>query len=213
VDRHIPFFELSKACARPGCPLCTITADRSARYLDNLLFEHVSDRGFRRAFRAAGGFCAEHARDLAAYRDGLAVAILYRDVLADRLERGRGGKPARAKAECPVCVERARIEDEYLGFLCEADGTSEDARELRETFEAGHGLCLHHYAMLMSRRGRPPAWLRRFHETRFASLLERVDRFVALSAYGRQAEFEALATEDKLVWKELIETVRRRPGA
>jgi hypothetical protein len=76
VERHINFFELEKAAAKPGCPLCRIISDRAEQYLDNLLFEHVSDRAFRAAYRAAGGFCAHHSRRLESFRDGLAVAIL-----------------------------------------------------------------------------------------------------------------------------------------
>ncbi len=212
MDRHIPFFELSKACALPACPVCSIVAARAAKYLDNLLFEHVSDRPFRRSFRLAGGFCAEHAEDLASYRDGLAVAILYRDLLSDRMGDGKRRKPFRPKEECPVCVERRRIEDEYLGFLAEARGNSEEEGELRAAFEGGRGLCLHHYLGLRSRHARLPDWLVRFHEARYASLLARTDRFIELSAYGHQDEFEALSPDDKTVWKELIETARKRPG-
>jgi hypothetical protein len=210
VDRHIPFFELCEACARPLCPLCSIIADRAAKYLDNLLFEHVSDRPFRRAFRAAGGFCAEHAAGLASYRDGLALAILYRDVLADKLQDAFGRKGAAASGACPVCVERSRIEKEYLGFLAEAHDGDPDGAELRSAFESGRGLCLEHFAALAKWRPRPPAWLIDFHRRRYASLAVRVDAFISLSSYGHQAEFEALSLEDKLVWKELVEALRKR---
>jgi len=57
IDKHINFFELEKACEQEGCPLCRIVNDRTWRYLDNMLFEHISDRPFRAAHRAAGGFC------------------------------------------------------------------------------------------------------------------------------------------------------------
>jgi hypothetical protein len=212
VDRHIPFFELSKACALPACPLCSIVSARAGKYLDNLLFEHVSDRPFRRSFRAAGGFCSEHAERLASYRDGLAVAILYRDVLADQMGEGKRKRAFGAKEPCPVCVERRRIEDEYLGFIAEARGESEEVLDLRKAFEAGRGLCLHHYIGLRERHARLPGWLVAFQEGKFASLLKRADAFIELSSYGHQDEFEALSTDDKLVWKELVETARKRPG-
>ena len=202
-ERHIPWHELSEACAGKGCPLCSIVAERGKRWMDNLLFEHVSDRPFRAAFREAGGFCPEHNRSLGSSRDGLALAILYRDALSASLSLLSKGKAP--SGDCPACVERRRIEGEYMGLLREASG------ELKEAFESSEGLCLSHYARLLSLRPKPPAWLREFHEKRFAALLERADRFIDLSAYGRQAEFAALSREDQLVWMELLEKARKRP--
>jgi hypothetical protein len=208
VDRHINFFELQKACARPGCPLCRIVAERAERYIDNLLFEHVSNRGFRADFRAAGGFCNFHARNLESFRDGLAVAILDRDILEDELAAFKARKKRKIKGICPVCEERDRIEKEYLSFLLEADGESPEERELREAFTASPGLCVPHYGKLLQSGGRVPPWLREFHESRFEALLLRTNRFIELSAYGRQDEFAALSPEDKVVWKELAVTLR-----
>ncbi len=85
TEKHVNYFALEKACEKPGCPLCTIVSERGARYIDNMLFEHVSDRGFRAKYRAAGGFCPVHAKNLDSYRDGLAVAILGYDILSDSL--------------------------------------------------------------------------------------------------------------------------------
>jgi hypothetical protein len=208
IDRHINFFELRKACAKPGCPLCRIVADRAERYIDNMLFEHVSDRGFRAAFRAAGGFCNFHARNLESFKDGLAVAILGRDILEDELAAFKTRKKRKLKGVCPVCEERNRIETEYLSFLLEADGESPEERELREAFTASQGLCVPHYSKLLQTSVRVPAWLREFHERRFEALLLRASQFIELSAYGRQEEFAALSPEDQVVWKELAITLR-----
>jgi hypothetical protein len=208
VDRHINFFELRKACAKPGCPLCRIVADRAERYIDNTLFEHVSDRSFRAGFRAAGGFCNLHARNLESFRDGLAVAILDRDILEDELAAFKARKKRKLKGVCPVCEERDRIENEYLSFLLEVSGESPEERELKEIFTASSGLCIPHYGKLLQTGGRVPSWLREFHESRFEALLRRTGRFIELSAYGRQDEFAALSPEDKVVWKELAVTLR-----
>ncbi|MDR1948299.1 MAG: hypothetical protein LBQ38_02800 [Spirochaetaceae bacterium] len=180
-----------------------------------MLFEHVSDRGFRAAYRAAGGFCDFHARNLESFRDGLAVAILGRDILEDRLRSFKTRKPRKPKGRCPVCEERDRITEEYLSFLAgaeEGDGAGGDVRELREAFTASGGLCLPHYARLLETpAGRPrrlPPWLVEFHERRFEELLRRTGRFIELSAYGRQEEFAALPEVDQVVWKELAVSLR-----
>ncbi|MDR2176857.1 MAG: hypothetical protein LBP20_02310 [Treponema sp.] len=208
VDKHINFFELEKACEKPGCPLCGIVNDRAERYIDNMLFEHVSDRKFRAAHRLAGGFCAYHSRNLESFRDGLAVAILSRDVLEERLDSFKNRGIWRRKERCPVCVERDRIETEYLGFLADAGGESPGERELRQIFTQSGGLCAPHYGRLLSSWKRIPAWLTEFHNRKFANLKRRIDEFIELSAYGRQEEFRALPEQDKLVWKELALALR-----
>jgi hypothetical protein len=202
VEKHINFFELQKASEKSGCPLCRIVSDRATRYIDNTLFEHIADRGFRALHRAAGGFCSFHSRHLVSFRDGLAVAILSRDILEDRIDCFERKKPWRPKSRCPVCIERDKIEQEYLDFLAGSNGNSPEERELRDFFTASDGLCAPHYAALLSWKKSVPAWLRDFQETKFRELKTRLDKFIELSAYGRQAEFAALSEKDQLVWKE-----------
>jgi hypothetical protein len=216
VERHINFFELQKACAKPGCPLCRIVTDRTERYIDNMLFEHVTDRTFRKLHRGAGGFCGFHSRNLESFRDGLAVAILGRDILEDRIEAFKKRKPWKPKEACPICTEQARIEREYLSFLAqgavkpassEAE-PPENERELRDFFTASDGLCVPHYAGLLETAKRIPEWLATFHERKFSELLRRTGQFIDLSAYGKQAEFARLPEKDQVVWKELAVNLR-----
>ncbi len=183
--------------------------------MDNLLFEHVSDRGFRAAYRASGGFCDYHSRGLASYRDGLAVAILGRDILLDRIAAFKKNKAWKPKDRCPVCLERERIETEYLGFLSGAeaeDPAKADEHELRVTFKASDGLCAPHYAGLLAVAKHIPRWLREFQERKFDELLSRASTFIEYSAYGRQEEFNALSDKDKIVWKELAVALRGELG-
>ena len=207
IEKHINFFELQKACQRPGCPLCTIVSDRAFRYIDNTLFEHVANRGFRAIYRAAGGFCSFHSRGLVSFRDGLAVAILGRDILEDRITSFEKRMPWRPKGRCPVCIERDKIEQEYLDFLSNTGGNSSEEQEFRIFFSASDGLCAPHYSgLLFTPKGQKrnvPIWLKNFQEHKFKELKKRVDQFIELSAYGRQKEFAALSEKDQLVWKEV----------
>lgn len=207
AEKHVNWFALEKACARPGCPLCTIIAERSERYIDNMLFEHVSDRGFRALYREAGGFCTRHASRLESFRDGLAVAILGADILSDALPLLKKRKPRIYKGKCPACAETERIEKEFLGFLA---GT-EDA-SFTSFFTASEGLCLPHYRKMLSLVRRVPSWLEKFQIHRFDSLLARSRDFIEFSAWGRQSDFEALSEQDKIVWKELARTLRGDNG-
>ena len=203
TERHVNWFALEKACARPGCPLCTIVADRSARYIDNMLFEHVSDRGFRAQYREAGGFCPTHAKNLDSYRDGLAVAILGVDILTDALPALRKRKATKPAGACPACAETERVNREFLGFLA---GTTDE--DFTRFFTASAGLCLPHYRKLLSIVKKVPDWLVRFQEEKFDLLLKRASAFVEFSAWGRQKDFDALSDADKVVWKELALALR-----
>lgn len=203
ADKHVNWFALEKACAKPGCPICTIVKERSARYIDNMLFEHVSDRGFREKYRNALGFCSDHARNLESFRDGLAVAILGEDILSHILPDLKKGKPSKVRGLCPACEETARVEREFLGFLAE----SED-QALKDFFAASEGLCVPHYRSLVASVKRIPAWLRAFHEKKYEAMLGRTRNFIEFSAWGRQDDFAALSPEDKIVWKEIARTLR-----
>jgi len=206
IEKHINFFELQKACDKPGCPLCTIVKERAYRYIDNTLFEHITNRGFRALYRAAGGFCSFHARNLVSFRDGLAVAILARDILEDRIRSFERKLPWKPKGKCPVCVEREKIEQEYLDFLSASTGNSPEEQELRMFFTSSDGLCAPHYAGLMfppkGFKRAVPAWIKNFQEHKFNELMKRTEIFIELSAFGRQKEFAALSEKDQLVWKD-----------
>jgi len=206
IEKHINFFEMQKACQKPGCPLCTIISERAYKYIDNTLFEHITNRGFRALFRAAGGFCSFHSRNLVSFRDGLAVAILSRDILEDRITSFERRAPWKPKGRCPVCIEREKIENEYLDFISNTGGNSSEEQEFRMFFSSSDGLCAPHYSALMftpkGLKRTVPIWIKNFQELKFKELKKKLDVFIELSAFGRQKEFAALSEKDQLVWKE-----------
>ncbi|MCL2800579.1 MAG: DUF6062 family protein [Treponema sp.] len=206
IEKHINFFEMEKACKKPGCPLCTIVKERAFKYIDNTLFENITNRGFRAHYRAAGGFCSFHSRGLVSFRDGLAVAILAKDIIEDRIRCFQKKQPWRPKGKCPVCVEREKIEDEYLDFLSNSGDNTPEEQELRIFFTNSDGLCAPHYAGLLhtpkGQKRTVPVWIKNFQEQKFIDLFKRLEVFTELSAYGRQKEFAQLSEKDQVVWKE-----------
>lgn len=202
-DKHVNWFALEKACEKEGCPLCSIINERAERYIDNMLFEHVSDRGFRAKYRASAGFCDRHAANLESFRDGLAVAILGVDVLTTLLPDLAKKRNPRLKGHCPACEESDRVEQEFLGYL--SDRSEE---EFVRIFTASEGLCVPHYRRLLTLTKQVPRWLSDFQRERFETLLERSKRFVEYSAWGRQDDFASLDEKDRIVWKELARTLR-----
>ena len=101
----------------------------------------------------------------------------------------------RPKDVCPICLERDRIEREYLGFLTQKESNvqKENEEELKDFFTKGDGLCAPHYGRLLETSKYIPEWLIEFHNHKFTELFRRTDQFIELSAYGRQAEFAALS--------------------
>jgi hypothetical protein len=206
IEKHINFFELQKASEKKGCPLCRIISDRTFKYIDNTLFEHITNRQFRALYRAAGGFCSFHSRNLVSFRDGLAVAILGRDILEDRIESFERKSFWKPKGRCPVCVKKEKIEQEYLDFLSQSGGDSPEEKELRDFFLLSDGLCAPHYSGLLflpsGKKRNVPKWIINFQENKFKELKTRLDKFIDLSAYGRQKEFAEMSEKDQIVWKE-----------
>ncbi len=209
AEKHVNYFALQKACQNEGCPVCRIIAERIDRYIDGMLFEHISDRTFRAQYREAGGFCAGHAKALLGYRDGLAVAILGQGTLDDYIQDFKKRKMRKYKMPCPACAERHRIEKEFLTFIAEGNDDAKADEEFRQFFCSSEGLCVPHYAQLVELKGRKiPKWLSVFQEEKFVSLVERTKRFIDCSAWGKQKEFAALSDKDKVVWKELAASLR-----
>jgi nucleotide-binding universal stress UspA family protein len=80
-SRHMTYYDLSDALARPGCAVCRLVANAVDRYLRGLLHESVNNPGVRERLRASSGFCREHSWQLQRRGDPLSIAILWRDLL------------------------------------------------------------------------------------------------------------------------------------
>lgn len=123
-----------EALAAPGCPMCTHADRRGRDHLFAVLYELVTDVGFRARLVEAGGFCPRHTRwalsvDRAEIGGVTAAAILLRSVLNARrgalAEVGRrrpGDRIARATGEawsCPVCEQEQIVVDDAAARLVE----------------------------------------------------------------------------------------------
>lgn len=208
AEKHVNYFALEKACGKKGCPLCSIIDERIEKYIDNMLFEHVSDRTFRRFFREAGGFCPNHSKQLDSFRDGLAVAILSRDVLENAYSYIMKNKVPKYKGLCPACSEELRIESEFLTFLCCLDTSDDEDKKLIEKYLNSAGLCFPHFLQLLKVSKKIPQWLSDFEKGKVEKLLKRTIDFIEFSAWGRQDDFDKLSPEDKVVWKEAARFIR-----
>mgnify|MGYP006283833237 CR=1 FL=1 len=198
-----------------GCPACREVNGAIDEYLRRTLYGRITDRRFRAAFDAAGGFCHSHARRLASFSDGLAISLLYETPLREsgaswspreRLARwlrgvlpgGRNYRGFRVSGNCPACDRHEEFERHYLSVL----RRYWDRRELEEAFKQSEGLCLPHYRRLLAGR-RPPEWLEAFQQAKVERLDGALQRFVEYSNAGLQGRPE-LSRDDQLQWKEVL---------
>lgn len=151
-------YELVEAMVRPGCPVCAALDVADKRWIDSFWREGRFDRGARRRFYAAGGFCREHAwrlhESVEKAAAGSAIADVYGNLAGMDLDRlaevSDGLASARRrrrlhltrKAECPACVERKRDLERNAYFLTEA--LQEES--VRGRYVRSDGLCFEHLA-------------------------------------------------------------------
>ncbi len=182
MSRTASYYDLRDALALPGCPVCRLAARDAERYLDGLLWEHVTDPGVRAKVRRAQGFCRDHARLLDRAGAALGVAILMQDVLRAVLETLEGahfqappalslrraqetldpGQPSAATAElvarlapgepCPACARAGEMETVYLDTLVEQLMGEEG---LLGAYGVSGGLCLPHLRLALVRLREP----------------------------------------------------------
>ena len=171
ASRHVTYFEVLSATGEGDCPVCHLGLRAVHRYLDGLSYEGVNDPGLRAALRSARGFCNHHAWQFAnEIRDGLGIAIIYRDVLATvrraadaalsglqtgslaSFLRGREGGAWLADrlaptGACPACRCLAQSSQRYLDTLLAhlADP------DLKQRYARSPGLCLPHLAAALPR--------------------------------------------------------------
>ncbi len=97
---------LRAACAREGCPVCTVVLEYLDRLIDNWDYEGFTDVAHRYELINSRGFCPLHTWQLAQRSNGFRLGLIYNEILTD--------------------VEQ-QLENEYNG-----PGASDDAVAKRE---------------------------------------------------------------------------------
>jgi len=207
-QKHLPFFKLIDACTTQGCPLCTLLHGDEAQYFDSLLYERVNDRQLRARFNASRGFCGYHADYLCELRDGLAVVLLYRQVLRDELDRA----PATTEKLCPACEYLQEREQHWIGVL----GRFLHDEELQTAFTRSGGLCLPHYRRMQHEFHRLPKWFAEYNEGQFERLYESVNSYIDASNFTSHSGQENEKKPGRETYTQLIATLygfRGAPGS
>jgi hypothetical protein len=155
-------YELKLALKKSGCPVCTLLQRSGAKYIENTFYESMLDPHARQKIVDSLGFCYQHAWLIADLKlsDALGQAIVYKDIVADLLERlnkhaGADGRQLAekltSKAICPAC----QIEATSLERINDALIKSLNDFEFSEEYLASDGLCLPHTRLLLPKLDRP----------------------------------------------------------
>jgi hypothetical protein len=144
------------ACQQEGCPICRLTQESIARYLDAWKYELFTDVDVRKELQRTQGFCHQHTWQLVHMGATLPLAQAYRDIITDlteQLQKGPGENtpgllrrffenPNRREPEqCPACRRTEEAEARYIHTLRKALLDPEFFQHL----ETSNGLCLPHF--------------------------------------------------------------------
>jgi hypothetical protein len=165
-----PRDELQAAYAAPGCPICALLERSERRYIDIVLYEHVTDVKWRAQVRAARGFCALHTeRVLAIGRSSLGASLVAGDIFktlrAELPTSSTGGALGRLRAAlgsgnallavlrpqqpCPICAYLEDLGGVYVAALLSDLETADG----RAQYAQSAGLCLPHLRMAAQHSG------------------------------------------------------------
>jgi hypothetical protein len=197
---HLEDVRLSDAMAEPGCPICRLRRMAVSRFLDALLWEIVTDVGFRQDLTRARGFCDRHthallAADRAQSGSGTGAAVLLASIIAVRereLSRvpaaGRSGRSrrlaeVRRPPTCLACAQETRAEVNALARLVELFSEPAWAPAIAEA-----PLCFRDLLALAGRAQPGPAWTSIWARqcSRIRELREQVEAYVNNSSHDRR---------------------------
>ena len=195
---HLEDVRLSDVMAAPGCPICRVRRTAVSRFLDALLWESVTDVGFRQDWTRARGFCDRHthallAADRAQSGSATGAAVLLASVIAVREEElsripssGRGRRSrrlaeARQPPACLACAQEARAEANALDRLVQLLPEPAWASAVAEA-----RLCFRDLLALAGRAQRGPEWTAIWarQRSRIRQLREQLEAYVDNSSHA-----------------------------
>jgi len=145
------YYDLLEAVQSDGCPLCRLSVEVIASYIDNLLYGSVNDFDLRERLRQSRGLCHTHAWQMVRPGGSLGAAIIQNDVLGELLHvlegkaesrlRGDLERSLEPQTECPACQHQAEMETIYLSALFKSLADE----EFWEAYCGSSGLCLPHF--------------------------------------------------------------------
>lgn len=204
MEKHILYYRIIESFKSPECPVCAFVREATEKYFDDLLYEGVSDFGFIRTFRKNRGFCNTHAHKLMSYKDGLAVASLYRYLSVDIVRALCSPQSIRCTPvkKCQACEFILSMEDMYFsGFSRYIDKDDEFNVALKES----SGLCYPHYSWYKKKyRRNLPDWFHEFQRMYFERIESELERFIDSRNVTLGERRPDLTEEEQMVYQKAV---------
>jgi len=200
-DRHLPYFELIDAFSKNACPICFLVKSRVEKFFDVLLYENVNDVQLREKFRKNFGFCPQHSYKLLSYNDGLAVALLHKDLLEDVVKnlKSKKKKLYPETKKCIVCELIKEVEERYTKVVLEYINDA----EFKEKFLSSEGFCVPHFKLCLENMKDRPIWFLDFHLEKYKDILSSLEKYIESCNFAENKKID-LTEKEKFVWKKIV---------
>jgi hypothetical protein len=164
------YFDLIETFPKQGCAVCNLLLQDVDRFLEAVLYEHVTNLNVHDSFRASRGLCNEHGWRLMKPGNVLDIAMLYESALDEVLKVLSQTSPMRDLKQglarllfpqnpnatlvaaleptqpCMACKMESETEIQYISILIEKM-TDE---KMQSAYRASVGLCLEHFKQALN---------------------------------------------------------------
>jgi len=162
MEKHMVYFNLLDAL-KEGCPICFLVKKGAHKFMDDFLYEGISDLATKEQIKVSRGFCNRHAWQLRAFGDGFAHAIVYENLAGMVLKEMEWVESSvsikkiiaaidpekSARNVCLFCKQKKDIEARYVLEFWE----SFDDQEFSGYYKKSFGLCLPHLVFALKKCG------------------------------------------------------------
>ena len=216
LETGATFQDLQEFLRLEGCAVCRYAVQSCHRYFDTLLYEGANDPAVHARFEQGGAFCPLHGETLLAWRDALATALIYGNLVSQRRRllahwrsgglHGRGPRAADVDRtlpgrDCPACA----AEREATTRACAVLAGGLRSGPLAAAWQASPGLCWPHFLTVRAQCAGPTRPLLDEVQDRGMGQLERDVRALAES-FDYQSTI-ARTPEIESAWRRSVDAV------
>ncbi len=182
ADKNISHMHVLDAVEKSKtCPLCDLDSASVQKYIEDMLYESVNDRGLRGKLVKQKGFCGFHGELMLKHGDALGIAILHIDqiqLLLDHLNntgsifskiKNTDCKGWTDHSGCIICEVRRTAEKRHIENFIELM----DDDTMRSYLEKFPGFCAKHLFRVIEKSDKPEQvkYLIKLHMGKYESLL------------------------------------------
>jgi hypothetical protein len=207
-EKHLPFFAILDALENNECPICFLTVKSIESYFNSLLYENITDIGFRSKFRKQNGFCNFHSYKFFKYNDSLAILLTYKDLLVQKInEYNKKNLIIKTKKnkhkECLICDLAKDIEQRYILEIIDHLNDI----EFKNKFIKSEGLCIQHFEFVLSKLKKIPKWFFDFQISKYKTLMDQINKSLEASNFSKSKNRPVLSIEEAGAWKKIIKII------